>query len=133
MWYAWSVLMVVVCACGCSDSSEGTPAAARKYLDAEFTKWISGQENDVTTMSSRTRGLAEPIRYDIRSFVPDKPDMFASKSVATLPGNWKTWPAYKANVAIEWKSQAGTPLTNVTTYTLTWNAVEKRWYTNERF
>jgi len=44
-----------------------------------------------------------------------------------------SWPAFRFNVYIEWKSEAGTPLKDVTTYTATWNPHEKEWYIRERF
>lgn len=129
-WQSWCVLMVF-CMCGCGTDSPGTEAAARKYYDAEFKKWMAGETNTVSTMKSRIGSLQEPISYDIRSIVTGEPDFLACQDAANLPKDWRTWPAYKLNVAIEWKSQAGTPLTNVTTYTLTWNASEKRWYAME--
>ena len=131
-WHQWCVLVVMVCMGGCSANSEGTEAAARKYFDAEFTKWMAGEKNAVSTMQSRVRLLKEPISYDVRSIVSGDPDVLAFQNTAQLPEDWKTWPAYKLNVAIEWKSQAGTPLTDITSYTLTWNTTEKRWYTTER-
>jgi hypothetical protein len=129
----WGVLVVMICLCGCSADSSGTEAAARKHFDTEFKKWMAGQENSAATMTSKVRGLLDPISYDVRSVVTDEPHFAAYKEGATLPEDWKTWPAFRFNVAIEWKSKAGTPLTDVTTYTLSWNASEKRWYVAERF
>ncbi|WLD14682.1 hypothetical protein [Planctellipticum variicoloris] len=128
----WSVL-VVIGMIGCSAHTVGTEAAARKFFDVEFQKWMAGEKNSVSTMVSRISMHQEPISYEIRSVVPDEPDFLAYDKAHELPKDWRTWPAFKLNVAIEWKSQAGTPLTNVTTYTLTWNADEKRWYVMERF
>lgn len=118
---------------GCSAAADGTETAARSHFDGEFKKWMAGQENSVSTMLSRVGGLLEPISYDVRSVVTDEPDVLACQDAEKLPDDWKTWPAYRFNVAIEWKSKAGTPVTKVTTYTLTWNALEKRWYISERF
>ncbi len=131
-WQRWCVL-VVVCLSGCTANTAGSEAAARNHFDSEFKKWMAGQANTVSTMSSRTRGLSEPISYEIRSMMSDKPDLLAFKDPEKFPKDWESWPAYKANVAIEWKSQAGTPLTKITTYTLTWNTTEKLWYVTERF
>jgi hypothetical protein len=94
---------------------------------------MAGEKNSVSTMKSRINLHQEPISYEIRSVVPDEPDFLAYDKSRELPKDWRSWPAFKLNVAIEWKSQAGTPLTNVTTYTLTWNADEQRWYVMERF
>ena len=126
-------VLVVVCLFGCTANTAGSEADARSHFDSEFKKWIAGQKNSVSTMSSRTKGLKEPISYEIRSIVSDQPDFLAFKDTEKLPKDWKSWPAFKANVAIEWKSQAGTPLTDITTYTMTWNASEKLWYITERF
>ena len=130
-WHQCSFL-VVLCLFGCSVNSPGTEAAARKHFDSEFKKWMAGQENTVSTMKSRIGALKEPISYDIRSVVSGEPDFLACQDAAKLPEDWRSWPAHKLNVAIEWKSQAGTPLTGITTYTMTWNTSEKRWYVTEQ-
>lgn len=127
-------LLLVVGMLGCSAGDKpGSEAAARKYFDGEFQKWIAGQENTITTMDFRTRALQTPLTYDVRSVATDKPDPLAFDKAGDLPNDWKLWPVYKFNVAIEWKSEAGTPLTKVTTYTLTWNSHEQKWYVQERF
>jgi hypothetical protein len=77
--------------------------------------------------------LKEPISYDIRSVLDDEPDFLACEDTEKLPQNWRDWPAYRFNVAIEWKSTKGTPLTDATIYTQTWNASEQRRYINEKF
>ena len=131
----WGLLVLMGLA-GCSKLGgvqEGSEEAARAYLTAEFDKWIAGQASEAETMSSRTRGLLAPMAYEFRSVVPDKPDFLAIDKTDDLPDDWRSWPAYRFNVYIEWKSQAGTPLEKATTYTLTWNASEKKWYVNERF
>ena len=129
-WQCWSILAVSLL-CGCMASQEGSETAARNYFDSEIKKWMAGESNTVSTMQSRIQSLEEPISYDIRSVVAGDPDFLACEDTSKLPKDWKTWPAYKLNVAIEWKSQAGSPLTKITTYTLTWNTSEKRWYVNE--
>lgn len=132
MWQRWCV-MIVVCLSGCTANSAGSETAARNHFDSEFKKWMAGQENSVSTMMSRVRGVKEPISCDVRSVVEDGPDFLACADASKLPKDWETWPAYRFNVAIEWKSQAGSPMTNIATYTLTWNPTEKRWYVRERF
>ena len=122
---------MVVCLCGCAMDSPGTESAARKYFDAEFQKWIAGEKNDVSTMESRIKVLKEPISYDIRSIVKSDPEMMAAQDVANRPKDWESWPAYKVNVNIEWKSKGGAPVKSVASYNLTWNTTEKRWYVNE--
>ena len=112
-------------------SQEGSEAAARSYFDSEFKKWMAGATNTVSTMQSRINSHQEPISFDVRSVVDGEPDFLACQDTSKLPKDWKTWPAFRLNVAIEWKSQAGSPLTKITTYTLTWNTSEKRWYVNE--
>lgn len=129
-WQCWSILAVLLC--GCMASQEGSETAARNYFDSEIKKWMAGESNTVSTMQSRIQSLEEPISYDIRSVVDGDPDFLACQDTSKLPKDWKTWPAYKLNVAIEWKSQAGSPLTKITSYTLTWNTSEKRWYVMEQ-
>lgn len=127
------LLLCTLLAAGCGEAPEGSQESARQHFDREFQKWIAGEENEVTTMKSRLGSLAPPISYDIRSVVSDSPDPLAVDDVTRLPEDWETWPAYKMNVAIEWKSEADTPLEKVTTYTLTWNALDKQWHVAERF
>ncbi len=130
IWKLWSVLAVALL-CGCMAKQEGTEAAARSYFDVEFKKWMEGTTNTVSTMQSRIGLHQEPISYDVRSVVSGDPDFLACQDTEKLPPDWRTWPAYKFNVAIEWKSKAGAPVTDVSTYTLTWNTSEKRWYVTE--
>ncbi len=127
-----SELLLAVCLMGCSGATLGTEAAARKHFDSEFKKWMAGEENTVSTMQSRIGDLKEPISYDIRSVVSGDPDFLACQDAAKLPDDWRSWPAHKLNVAIEWKSKTGGPLTDITTYTMTWNTSEKRWYVTEQ-
>ena len=119
--------------CGCGTGPVGSQAAAQAYFDSEFQKWIAGQESEVTTMDSRIKSLQAPISYDIRSITTDEPDPLAFDRSSKLPENWREWPAYKFNVATEWKSEAGSPMEKVTTYRLTWNSHEQKWYVAERF
>ena len=119
-------LLVLLALAGCSKfggAREGSEAAARAYLAAEFDKWIAGQESEAKTLSSRMRGLLAPLGYEFRSVVPDKPDFLANDKTEDLPDDWKSWPAYRFNVYIEWKSQAGTPLEKATSDIL-WSSHE---------
>ena len=131
----WKVLgiMLTFLMVGCGGPTVGTERDARKFFDVEFRKWIAGEENQLATMMSKIQRHLSPISYDIRSVVPDKPDFLAKKEGSDLPSDWKEWPAFRFNVAIESKSEAGTPVSKVTTYTLTWNSQEKCWYVQERF
>lgn len=128
--------MMLLCAAmlsglsGCS--SAGSEQAAREHYHREFRKWIAGKENEASTFRYRvSHGL--PISYDLRSVTADDPDPLAKKSGSKLPENWRDWPAYRFNVVLEGKSEAGTPLEIVVTYRLTWNAAEQKWYIEERW
>lgn len=117
---------------GCGGQTVGTQQAAESHFDREFQKWMAGKESEASTMTYHS-GLQPPIGYDIRSITSDDPDPLAYDRTTELPDNWREWPAYKFNVVIEWNSEAGTPLEKVTTYRLTWNSHEQKWYVNERF
>ena len=125
-------LVTIACICGCSAGGVGTEADARKFVDTEFGKWIAGKETAVSTMASRTQDQSDPISYEIRSVAPDEPDFLACEDEDKLPKNWRTWPAFRFNIAIEHKSKAGTPVTKISTYNLTWNSTEGKWYANEQ-
>jgi hypothetical protein len=132
---SWQLELVLlgVMLVGCSSNTDGTEAAARKYFNNEFRTWMAGETSSVATKRSQRMMFAPPISYDIRSIVPSDPDFLACQDTANLPKDWNSWPAFKLNVAIEWKSEEGTPLTKVTSYLLTWNTAEKRWYATEQF
>jgi len=131
-----TLLVIGLCGCSGGSSRDGTEAAARAFFDAEFQKWMAGQETEVSTMKSRIGNLKNPISYDIRSVVPDQPDMLAIAEDYNQHGESDNsdgeWTAWKFNVAIEWESQAGTPVEMVTTYTLTWNPRDRKWHVSER-
>uniref|UniRef100_A0A7C2K1W9 DUF4019 domain-containing protein n=1 Tax=Schlesneria paludicola TaxID=360056 RepID=A0A7C2K1W9_9PLAN len=131
-----TLLVIGLCGCSAGSSRDGTEAAARMFFDAEFQKWITGQETQVSTMKSRIGNLKNPISYDIRSVVPDQPNMLAIAEDYNQHGESDDsdgeWAAWKFNVAIEWESQAGTPVEKLTTYTLTWNPRTRKWHVNEQ-
>ena len=120
---------------GCAELGgvqEGSEEAARAHLAAEFDKWMVGQDSEAETMKSQIELRLDPLAYEFRSVVPDKPDFLAVAKGKDLPTDYGSWPAYRFNVYIQWKSQADTPLEKVATYTLTWNADEKKWYVRQR-
>lgn len=133
LWHLGTLLCLGICGCSSGSHPEGSEAAARSFFQAEFQKWIGGQASQVATMKSRTQNLKRPLSYDVRSVVPEEPYPLAFDPPQGLPKDWKSWPAWRFTVAIEWESQAGTPLQKVTTYRLTWNSHEKRWYVDEQF
>lgn len=125
------VLCLLAVLAGCGQNPPGSESDARKHFSAEMMKWMAGQENQVKTLSSM--GKVPPVRYDIRSVLPDEPDVFAHAEGKDISPNYKTFPAYHFNVAIEQKSEKGTPLETLVTYTVTFNTDEQRWYARERF
>jgi hypothetical protein len=101
-------------------------------MAAEFNKWIAGQTSEAETRKARIEDRRPPMAFEVRSVVPDKPEPPVSDKNRDASVDWPSWPAFRFNVYIEWKSEAGTPLKDVTTYTLTWNPHEKKWYIRER-
>lgn len=127
-----SCVLALIGVSGCGNSiPEGSELAARSFVASEFQKWMTGQENELETFHSKVNKLAPPIAYDVRSIVTDKPDMLAFDEAHGKPEDWRSWPAYRVNLAIEWKSEAGTPLEKINRYLLTWNANERKWYVDE--
>lgn len=124
-------ILVLSAMAGCGAlTAPDSESAARSHLDKEFQKWIAGEASSVSMIEAIG---AVPISYRVKSVVKDKPDSLSFNTEGDLPKGWENWPAYKFNVVAEFKSQAGTPLDKVATYTLTWNAQEKKWYARERF
>lgn len=125
------VLTLVLVGCGkLGGTQEGSEQAARAFFTTEFNKWMGGQKSEVKTFKAGLETRLPPVGFEIRSVVPDKPDVLAWSN-ADLPGDQKGWPAYRFNVYIEWKSEAGSPLKEVATYNLTWNVPEKKWFVHE--
>ncbi|NLX95114.1 MAG: hypothetical protein GXY83_02945 [Rhodopirellula sp.] len=121
---------------GCSQPGQvedGSETAARAHLAAELDKWMADQETEAMTI--RGARLAPPIGYEFRSVVPEKPEVGAwadGTDIKTVT-DYESWPAYRFNVCMEWRSQADTRMEKVTMYTLIWNPHEKKWYVRERF
>ncbi len=119
---------------GCSlQNKPDSEEAAKSFLDSEFKTWMGGSKSSAVLASSPIGFKAPPVGYSIKSMFPDRPHLMAFSSDRGQPKDWQTWTAYKVNVAIEFKSQAGSPLEKIATYTLTWNPHESRWFLNERF
>jgi len=131
-WVGLLLLFGVVGCSGCMGPRAGSEQAARAHVTVEFNKWLAGQKSQAETMDARLQRLSPPMAFEIRSVVPDEPDLMASAKKET-PSDWKSWPAFRFNVYIEWKSQANTPLKEATRYNLTWNPHEKKWYIKEHF
>lgn len=124
------MLMLLVATLGCSNAS--SEAAAKQAMSREMNKWIAGEDSGAETMVHDIRGEAPPVGFEIKSIVKTEPD-WRAHSQEEEPKNLKEFPAYLVNVDIEFKSQAGTPLHNVATYTMTWNPDEEKWYIQEEF
>ncbi len=122
-------LTIVVGLAGCKYfSSEGSQAAAEAHLQQEMSLWMPGQESATSQADYSSAGLKPPIGYDVTSIVPVQADLFAQTVEKPLPPDWKTWPAYQFNIVLQWASEAGTPLTTVARFNLTWNPAEQKWF-----
>jgi hypothetical protein len=97
----------------------------------ELNKWISGAKSEATTLDARLR-LARPVAFEIKNVLPGKAAVLASLQEAETPSKeFEAYPTYRANVGLEFESQAGTPLTKIATFTLTWSTKRKVWYIRE--
>ena len=132
MAYTCVVCLLVLGTLGCQMESAGSENAARAFVDAEFTKWMSGSKNKVKDYTFSMHSLAPPIGYDVQSIVPDAPDYFAHDNIENRHRKGEEWPAYIFNVTIKFKSQAGTVLEKVVSYNVTWNVKEKKWFVREK-
>jgi hypothetical protein len=122
-------LTIAVGLAGCKYfSSEGSQAAAEAHLQQEMSLWMAGQESATSRADFSNAGLKPPIGYNVTSIVPVQADLFAQTVEKPLPPDWKTWPAYQFNIVLQWASEAGTPLTTVVRYNLTWNPIEQKWF-----
>ena len=130
----WIAVMLLAMLLGCSNLASdqaGSKDAALTYYDQEFSKWAAGQENEVKTIGGL--GHSPPISYEVESIVPGRPNTLAQETGKGVPDDLDSWPAYRLNVLIRWKSEAETPLDKVATYVVTWNPHEERWYVEEIF
>lgn len=117
-------VMLSIFAVGCSQQPDASEASARSFFDAEFRKWMAGQQDSEATHLELLGVI--PIGYNIRSVVPDTPHPLDSDK------NEGEQAAWRLNVVIECESQAGTPLEKVVAYTLTWIPSKREWSINER-
>jgi len=105
--------------------------AAVEHLSSEIENWMSGRKNDAETMDAVMAGNGRPIAFEVKSVLDEKPSQFAMKANAELPSDWKTWPAYRVNVSLEFQSESGGSIKQIAVYKMTFNPTENRWYIRE--
>lgn len=124
-------LVAVFSTIGCGTSTEGGPEDARAHLTSEFDKWVGGLPNAVGTLEAGARGV-QPTSYAIESLVRGERHILATLKEPDTPSDeFKTYPSYRANVALTFKSVAGTPTSRIASYGVTWSEKHKVWYVIE--
>jgi len=127
-----ALLAAATAAFGCG-ASEGGPEGARAHLTSELDKWVGGLPNAADTMEGRVNG-AHPTSYAVESLVRGESPALASQEEPDTPSDeFKTYPSYRANVALTFKSMAGTPTSRMVAYSVTWSTKRKTWYVLEVF
>ena len=131
-----AMIVGIICA-GCNQSTTqngGTASfkdSAVEHLGGEIESWMSGRESDAKTLDAVMAGNGRPIAFEVKSVLDEKPSQFAMKSNAKLPSDWKTWPAYRVNVSLEFQSESGGSVKQIAVYKMTFNPTENRWYIRE--
>jgi hypothetical protein len=139
----WSnLVLVIVGVClfgGCSDllpSSGPTESSARAKIQKELDKWVAGDKDSrAAGFRWKIRGSDPPLSYKIRNAFSTASDvstdmlMKLDKEKKERPQ--KDAPAFKIIVDVDFQSQAGTVLTKVEKYTLTWVQSINDWDINE--
>jgi hypothetical protein len=109
---------------GCPVSVTGpTESSARSKIETELNKWVAGdRETKAADTVWRANLYEPPLSYRIRNVFPTKPDLsvdaFVALSKKDRPGD--NGKAFRFNVDVDFPSKAGTVLTQVRRYTLTW-------------
>ncbi len=127
-------MIVVLTLLGCQKGSTQNGAtstskdAAVQHLSSEIEAWMNGHESDAKSLDALVDGFQHPIAFEVKSVLDEKPSPLATASDADFPLDWKTWPAYRVNVALEFQSQSGGSIKKIVVYTMTFNTSENRWY-----
>ncbi len=108
-----------------SATAEGDKGDAIAHLEKHLEYWMANSKSDAATITDFSAG--PPVAYTIKSTVPDKAERIMLVGMGKLSDDWQTWPCYKINVAIEWPSAAGNPVTKIRTYLVGWHGGQKKW------
>jgi hypothetical protein len=128
------IALFVIAAIGCQQGTPGsgggtsTRDQAKDHLSSEIEKWMGGRESDAVSVDLIVDRLERPISYEIKSILDEAPDPLAMKTGGTLSPIWKSWPAYRLNVALEFQSASGKSVERIVVYTMTFNPDEGKWY-----
>jgi hypothetical protein len=94
-------------------------------MQVELDKWVAGdRESQAAGFNWRISGSDAPLSYKLRNVFPTAPDL-SIEMITRLDKEKKECPkhdvpAFKVIVDVDFQSKAGTVLTKVEKYTLTW-------------
>ncbi len=129
----WVCLFVLTVLPGCGKSSGPTESSARAAIRSELDKWMSGSDSKASTFEARSKLYDLPISYSIRTVASTEPRVPTEVLVKYPDTIDDAGPAFRVVVDVEFKSQAGTPLTKVIEYNLTRIDEMNDWAIGERF
>ena len=125
-------LLILAALQGCG-STGPTENSARTRIEAELKKWVAGKDSEASTFEARSNLHSFPISYSIRTVVPAEPKLPLDVMAKYPDAIGKDVPAFRIVVDVDFKSQAGTPLTKVVEYNVTWVNEMNDWAIGEKF
>lgn len=128
----WSCLLILTILQGCGGLSGPTEQSAKAKIKGELDNWVAGTDSQASTFESRYKLHDFPISYSIRTIVPAEPKLPVEVMADYPEAIGDDVPAFRVIVDVDFKSQAGTPLTKVTEYNLTWVNQMKDWTIKEK-
>ena len=124
------LILAALQGCGATGPTENS---ARSRIGAELKKWVAGQDSEVSTFEARLNLHNAPISYSIRTIVPAEPKLPIDVMAKYPDAIGKDVPAFRVIVDVDFKSKAGTPLTKVVEYNVTWVNEMNDWAIREKY
>ena len=123
------LILAALQGCGATGPTENS---ARSRIEAELKKWVAGKDSEVSTFEARLNLHSFPISYSIRTIVPAEPKLPIDVMAKYPDAIGKNVPAFRVIVDVDFKSKAGTPLTKVVEYNVTWVNEMNDWAIGEK-
>lgn len=116
----WLLVLAATLNQGCGQLTNSTETSAQAKIETELDKWITGKDSQASTFEARLRLHDLPLSYSIRNVSPTNPRIPTELLVKYPEAINDDVPAFRIIVDVVFKSKAGTPLTKVVVYNVTW-------------
>ena len=128
----WGWLLILAVLQGCGELSGPTENKARVKIEGELDKWVAGTKSEASTFEARLNLHSFPISYSIRTIVPAEPKLPLDVMADYPDAIGEDVPTFRVIVDVDFKSKAGSPLTKVVEYHVTWVNEMNDWAIREK-